>query len=387
MTPPDDQTGQAVGVSDDDLGPADDAPLANERNTPARSRLFPVPSWLVDLTELCWRLLVVAAAFGVLMWSVVAIRAVAVPVVVAVIIACVLRGPVRSLEHRGIPRPIAASIVVVLAGGLTLAIVVGVGSLVVAQLADRGDDVTRIEQQLRTWLADGPLALSESDVAELAESARSALVGGLRSQVTSQAWLVVQIGAAVLLGFVLSLLFVVDGPRLWAWMLDHTAPNRRAALDRAGRSAAESLTGYVTAVAIAGLLDGVLIGIGLWALGVPLAVPLALLTAVAAFFPVVGATFSGGLAAVVALVTVGPGTAIWVVVLTLAVQILEGNVVIPLVMGRRTSLHPAVVLCALALGGVVAGLAGAFLAVPVTAAAVAAASTWRQERFAQGGSG
>ena len=116
------------------------------------------------------------------------------------------------------------------------------------------------------------------------------------------------------------------------------------------------------------------IGIGLAVLGVPLVVPLAFLTFVAAFLPLVSVV-AGVLAALVALVTKGLTTALLVVGLTVLVQQLEGHLLAPLLLGRAVSLHPVVIILALAAGAILGGIIGAFLAVPI-AAVVTAVGTY-----------
>lgn len=92
-----------------------------------------------------------------------------------------------------------------------------------------------------------------------------------------------------------------------------------------------------------------------------------MLTFIAAFFPIVGALVAGAAAVLVALVTNGVPAALIVLVAIIFIQQLEGNVLYPVVVGRQLNLHPVAMLLALAMGAVVAGVAGAFLAVPVAA--------------------
>lgn len=136
------------------------------------------------------------------------------------------------------------------------------------------------------------------------------------------------------------------------------------------------MAAYVRSVVLTGVIDALLIGAGLFLLGVPLVVPLMIVTFVAALFPVVGAVVAGLAAAIVALITVDPETALWVVALTIVVQQIEGNVLMPLLIGRRVAVHPAIVLLALTSGGAIAGLTGAFLAVPVVAGLISALSAF-----------
>jgi predicted PurR-regulated permease PerM len=131
-------------------------------------------------------------------------------------------------------------------------------------------------------------------------------------------------------------------------------------------------------VAFTGVIDAVAIGVALWIIGVPLVIPLAVLTFLGAFFPIVGATVAGAIATLVALVTNGPRDAILIALVTLAVQQLEGDLIMPLVMQRQVHLHPVVVLVALASGGALAGLVGAFVAVPVAAMITGATGALRE---------
>src|SRR4030095_8335736 len=121
------------------------------------------------------------------------------------------------------------------------------------------------------------------------------------------------------------------------------------------------------------------IGIGLAVLGVPLVVPLAFLTFVAAFLPLVGAFVAGALAALVALVTKGVTTALLVIGRAVLVQQLEGHLLGPVRVGRAVSLHPVVIILALAAGAILGGIIGAFLAVPIAAVAVAVGTYLRGE--------
>ncbi len=124
-------------------------------------------------------------------------------------------------------------------------------------------------------------------------------------------------------------------------------------------------------LATVGLVDAILIGIGLAILGTPLALPLAVLVFIGGFFPIVGAFVSGLVAVAVSFVNGGPTDALIVLAIVVGVQQLEGNVLYPIIFKRALELHPLVILLAIAVGGVAFGIVGAFLAVPLTAVAVA----------------
>lgn len=135
---------------------------------------------------------------------------------------------------------------------------------------------------------------------------------------------------------------------------------------------------YVLATAATGCIDGVLIGIALWLIGVPLVIPLAVLTFLGGFVPLVGATVAGLVSAVVALVAKGLGAALLVVAATIAVQQVEGNLLQPLILERAVRLHPLVTVWVVAAGLVVGGVLGAFLSVPLAAITVAVGSHYRR---------
>ena len=184
-----------------------------------------------------------------------------------------------------------------------------------------------------------------------------------------------QAGAGIVAGFVLAvamLYFILrDGEALWAWILQRFSPEVRPAIDRAGGRAWDVLGGFVRGTAQVATIDAVLIGIGLWLLDVPLAFALAVLVFMGSFVPYVGAFFSGLVAVLVAFADGGWELALAVLALVLLVQFIEGTFLQPMIQSRSVHLHPAVVLLAVTAGGSLFGIAGAYLAVPVTAVVAA----------------
>ena len=135
----------------------------------------------------------------------------------------------------------------------------------------------------------------------------------------------------------------------------------------AGPRAWRTLTAYVRGTVIVALIDAIFIGLGIYFLDVPMAVPLAVFIFLFAFIPLVGAVASGALAVVVALVTQGVFTALMALVVVLAVQQIEGHILQPFILGRAVRVHPLAVVLSVAAGGMVAGIGGAVVAVPLVA--------------------
>lgn len=192
--------------------------------------------------------------------------------------------------------------------------------------------------------------------------------------------LAAEIVAGTLLTIVLLFFFLKDGPKITGWIRNHVSGPRRDLLETLGRRAWMTLGAYIRGTALIGVADAVLIGIGLLVIGVPLVAPLMVLTFFGAFFPLVGAVVAGLVAALVALVSGGPIDALLVVGIVVVVQQVEGDVLAPLVLGRAVKLHAVVVLLALTAGAVVAGVTGAFLAVPTAGVAAAIGNELRARR-------
>ncbi|SDC91549.1 Predicted PurR-regulated permease PerM [Actinokineospora iranica] len=315
------------------------------------------------------RLLLIAGAVWLVVTVVGRLSVVTVPFGVAVLLAALFGPPARWLVGRGVPRGLATAGVVV--GGLAV-----VGGLlwfvvrsVVAGMPALGNSLGESYGRLRDWAA-GTLGLDADELNRLAGQAKG-WVTGQKDSLVSGVWGAFSTVGSVLTGVVLTLFILVmlvhDGPRLWAGLIRPFAPQRHR-LAEAGRRVFGELSAYARATVAIAVIDAVGIGVGLWATGVPLVVPLAAVVFLGAFVPLVGAFVSGLLAVAVALVSQGPVVAVIVALIVIGVQQLEGNVLEPLLMGNAVRLHALVVVLAVAIGVHLAGVAGALLAVPLVAA-------------------
>jgi predicted PurR-regulated permease PerM len=171
----------------------------------------------------------------------------------------------------------------------------------------------------------------------------------------------------VLLAMFSTLFLLYDGPNIWNWVLRLFPEPARDGLAEAGPRAWRTLTLYVRGTVIVAMIDAIFIGVGIFFLRVPMAVPLAVVIFLSSFVPLVGAVASGAVAVVVALVTQGPFTALMVLVVVLAVQQIEGHVLQPFILGRAVRVHPLAVVLSVAAGSLIAGIGGAISAVPLVA--------------------
>ncbi|CAA9465405.1 MAG: hypothetical protein AVDCRST_MAG38-640 [uncultured Solirubrobacteraceae bacterium] len=348
-----------------------------------------VPRGLAVASAITIRLVIVLGGMWLLGLVVTRMLVVVLPLVVALLLATLFSPPARALERRGWHSGLAALASV----GSGLVVVVAALSLIIpsfiAELGNLGSTVEQGVRQLGASLARSPLGLTPVQIDNSIDQAVSG-IGGSGGQVAqgviTGALLATQFATSSLLAIFLTFFFVKDGARMWFWVTSLAGSARRPVFHDLGVRSWGVLTAYVHGVALVATVDAVLIAIVLIALGIPLALPLVVLTFIAAFFPIVGALVAGAAAVLVALVTNGVAAAIIVLVAIIFIQQLEGNVLYPVVVGRQLNLHPVAMLLALAIGAVVAGVAGAFLAVPVAAVIGASINYARSaERLAHSG--
>jgi predicted PurR-regulated permease PerM len=341
-----------------------------------------IPRGLVTGSELAWRLLICLVVVAILAWALWQVRVVLLPAFVALLVSTILAPPAHALARAGLPPGLAAAIVFV----GSLALIGGVIALIVPQLGGEFDTLGRqVElgaQQVGDYIASGPFGLSDAQVQAAIDDAAGRVrrsAGSLATGVLTGAIIVTQFLAELLLTLVLLFFFLKDGPRLWAWVLRLFPRHRRETAHHVGQASLAMLTGYVRGVFFVACVDAFFIGVALALIGVPLVIPLAVITFIAAFIPFVGAVVAGAVATLVALVSGGVIDALLVVAAVLAVQQLEGNLLYPVVVGRSVELHPVAILLAVGTGAVLAGIVGAFIAVPITAAIAAAIPVARRE--------
>lgn len=326
-----------------------------------------VPRGIALTAAVAWRLLVIAAAAVLIGYAAMKLLVIVIPFVVAVLFTTLLHPPARRLQRLGLPRTLSAVIVVGL-GLLLLAVLI---SLVVPPLASEADDLSKQVEEGARELAKsvgGTFGVSGREIDRSIDNATRDLDSrSLAAGLVSGALIVAEIAAAMLLTVFLTFFLVRDGDRIWTWIVSLSGVDRRQTVHEAGVRAWAALSAYFKGVACVATVDAVAIGAVLVILGVPMAFPLTVLTFLAAFFPIVGAFAAGGAAVLVALAANGTTDALILLAAIVVVQQLEGNVLYPMLVGSQLNLHPVAMIMVLGVGGVVAGVAGAFLAVPLAA--------------------
>lgn len=329
-----------------------------------------LPHGLRVTTAYAWRFVVIAIASGILIWIVIQLKLLVIPLLLAILITALLWPAFTWLLNHGVVRWLA--IVISLLG--TIAIVGGLLWLAIWQITREWSSVQsrtlEAVEQLRQYLIDGPLHLTTEQIDDL----------------LGQAWTFVQQQAEVLwsgalaigstvghvaTGAVLTLFILLctlaDGAGIWRWVVRLFPRRARADADGAARAGWVTVVTYARTQLLVATIDAIGIGLGAFLLGVPLAIPIGVLVFLGAFVPFVGAIVTGTLAVFLALVYNGPWIALWMIVVVLGVQQLEGHVLQPLLMGSAVKVHPLAVVLVVAGGAMIAGIPGALFAVPLAA--------------------
>ena len=343
---------------------------ALKRRTVSSDLQPPVPPALRQATAYAWRLLVIAAAIGVVVWLVIQLKLLVVPMLVAILITALVWPAFSFLLRHRWPRWLA--IVVTVLG--TIAVISGLLWLAVWQITrefssvrDRTVDAVG---QFRQYLIDGPLHLSAQQIDDglrqagtfLQQQAEVLWTGALAIGTTLG-----HVATGLLLTLFILLCLLADGGGIWRWTTRLFPRVARPAVDGAGRAGWRTVITYARTQLLVATIDAVGIGLGAFLLGVPLAIPIGVLVFLGAFVPFVGAVVTGALAVFIALVYNGPLIALFMLIVVLGVQQLESHVLQPILMGTAVKVHPLAVVLVVAGGAMIGGIPGALFAVPLAA--------------------
>ncbi|RRD36630.1 AI-2E family transporter [Leucobacter sp. OH2974_COT-288] len=356
------------------------------KQAPELPVVTPKTLWSDTIGKLATRSLQTMIVIGIgalAIWGLAQVSTVAIPLLLAVILAATFNPLMQLLRSKGVPA-LGATAIVLLG---TVAVLGGVGWMIVNAVINQWDKLAESAasgfNQIIEFVQGLPFADSIDSV-QLEQWQQQAMEFVTSSKFGSNA---VAVGGAVggavgnfFAGFVLLVVilffFLKDGKEIWEFLCRPFHGEHYDRAMRVGKATVETFGSYIRGTAIVAAVDAVGIGIGLFILQVPLALPLAVLVFVLSFVPLVGATIAGILAALVALVSNGMWSAIIVIAIVVVVNQLEGNFLQPVVMGRALKLHPLVILLALTVGTVLAKILGAVLAVPIVAAVWAAIKVW-----------
>jgi predicted PurR-regulated permease PerM len=345
-------------------------PQPAETARPQRPPDEQVPRLLRQSAAWAWRLILVAILIYGIFRIAVQLRLVVLPMIAALLLTALLQPVAARLRRRGLPGLLATwctflAAIVVIAGVVTL-----IANRVSADYPTLAAEVRRTARELQVSLAGPPFHLNANRLQQLSNQ----LVQYLSQHKSVVAGTVVtggKIFAELLTGLVLMLFIAFfllkDGARIWSWVISGMPGEARRRMANAGDAAWHALTSYVRGTTVVAAIHAIFIGLALWILGVPLLVPLIILVFLAAFIPLIGLLVVGALAVLVTLATKGWLAAVILIAIFLVENQVEGHLLQPLVVGRAVRLHPLAIILVLAVGGVIAGIPGAIVAVPAAA--------------------
>jgi predicted PurR-regulated permease PerM len=314
--------------------------------------------------------LLIAAAVVVLFYVLGRLWSILLPIVLGLLIATVLWPATRFLRNHRWPPALAATTVLVAFLALLAGIVAAIAPSVANQVTELADAATAALQDVQEWLQGPPLNLGEDQIGDAVDSVINSIQGNAQNIAGYALTGASALGNSLInlvLALVLVFFFLKDGPRWVPWLSAQTGPTAARHVAALSYKTWSTLSEFIRQQALVGFIDAFFIGLGLWILGVPLVLPLAVLTFFGGFIPIIGAFVAGAFAVLIALVSKGFTTALIVLAIVILVQQIEGNVLQPIIQGRGFNLHAAVVILAVTAGSSLAGIIGAFLSVPVAA--------------------
>jgi predicted PurR-regulated permease PerM len=329
------------------------------------------------LATRCLQVIIVLVIVIGIVYAASTISVVTIPVLIALIIASAMHPVVSWLRRHRVPSLVAT--LIVLLG--VLAVLGLVGWLIVVAVESQWSDLQKSAvdgfRQLQKSVTSLPFSISDKQIDDATKTVTDFVTSAkFGSGALAGASATANFLTGLVLMIVVLFFFLKDGPKIWEFLLRPFTGTRYARARRVGDRVVSTLGGYVRGTATVAAVDAVGIGVGIAIVGVPLALPLAVVVFITAFIPIVGATAAGILAALVALVTLGPVQALFVVGIVVLVNQLEGNLLQPVLMGRTLQLHGLVILVGLTAGTVLAGITGAVMSVPLLAAAWGAVQVW-----------
>jgi predicted PurR-regulated permease PerM len=335
-----------------------------------------------------WRLGLILLVGGALVWMLRGLSFLIIPVMVAALLAGLLSPVVRWLKRSRVPGGAAVAITVLGFLGLIAGSLALVGRQLVTGFGELWSQALTGIRQIQDWLSEGPLHLTADQIDKYVQEATTALqdnTSSILSGALSFGSTAGHFAAGLVLSLFVLIFFLLEGDRIWAFLVRLLPRKARAATFGAGRKGWASMVSYARIQMFVAFVDAVGIGVGAAIIGVPLALPLSVLVFIGSFIPIVGALVTGAIAVLLALVANGPINALIMLGIVLLVQQLESHILQPLVMGKAVALHPVAVILSVAAGSYLAGIPGALFSVPILAVANSAiryiaARTWEHEQ-------
>jgi predicted PurR-regulated permease PerM len=368
----------------DTADPGDVRPAASPGGRPpGLAPDMQVPRLLQQAAAWSWRLLLVVIVIYLGYKAASALRLVVLPLIAALLLAALLQPLTSWLRRAGMPSLAATwctvlATVVFLAGLVTL-----LANRISADYPTLVTEVSHTGKEVQTYLAGPPFHLNSARLQQFSNEVVHFLVQhktDIAGSVLNGGKIFLELTAGLVLMIFITFFLIKDGALIWSFVVSGLQPEARRRADNAGAAAWRALVNYVRGTAAVAAIHALFLGAALWIIGIPLLVPFIILVFLAAFVPLIGILVVGALAIVVTLATKGWIAAVVLIAVFLVENQIESHLLQPLLIGRIVKLHPLAIILALAAGGIVAGIPGAIVAVPMTAVIFFAWPFLRQEQ-------
>lgn len=294
----------------------------------------------------------------------------------AAILAYALLPIVDRLHGAKIPRTLGVLLVALVGAGLVTLLVLLLAPMVAEQLAKLPDAVRHSWAQAQAlWdrMQERLPPVIAENLERIRSWAREQIQGAAPEGTTLTSWAtaaaggVTAVASAVIFVPIFVFLMLRSYHPFVASLRGMVPPRWRDRFDLRGAQADGVLSGFVRGQLLVALIIGCLYALGFTLVGVPLGLVVGLLAGLGELIPYVGGAVALLLASLLALAGGQPSDVLWVVAIFVAVQLLEGGLISPWIVGRRARLGPGVVIVALAVGGELFGFIGLLAAVPAAA--------------------
>ena len=329
-------------------------------------------------SRLIAKVVLVACAVLAALYLAYLIRTVIFLVLIAIFFALALAPAVNWLDKRKVPRWIA----ILLVYFSIAAAIVGVGLLLVTPIVKGVDKLSHdlpgyiddLEKNptFRKYNQKYHIVPKLKKQAQQLPSKLGDAVGTLRDVTVGVFNRIVELFSILVITFLL----LLDGPRIMEFFYKQMSDQREARLRSVASDISDAISGYVFGNFVISVIAGTVTYITLYLIGVPFALPLAVLFGLFDLIPLIGATLGAILVGiVVAFVNFPTGVIVWAVV-QIAYQQVENNLLQPVVYGKAVQIHPLVVIVAVLIGAALLGVLGVLLAIPAAAAIQSVVRDW-----------
>lgn len=326
------------------------------------------PQWLQDLGWLAWLLVGVGLVLFGLTWLLGETSTIVAPVVAGTIVAAVAGPAVSWLQQRGVHRAAGAALMLLLVLALTVVVFLLVANGIVANSDEIKSLATETADKVEGWAKDAGIdgtSSANDSVKSAVPNIGETLLNGVAGGIEGLTSLVFFISFALFSTFFL----LKDGPTIKRFVDRNLGVPVEVARVVTG-DVLNSLRRYFLGVSIVAAFNAIVVGLAAWALGVPLAGTIAVVTFVTAYVPFIGAFVSGAFAVILALASEGTTVALVMLVVVLLANGLLQNIVQPIAFGATLDLNPLAVLIVTIAAGSLFGMVGLILGAPITSAAV-----------------